>query len=43
MNTTSDKYRLAALLGRCEREFRNDMPLLHAIRAAIAAELRGLA
>lgn len=39
----SEKYQLAALLGRCELEFRNDIPLLRAIRAAIAERLRGLA
>ena len=37
------KYDLAALLGHCEVEFRNDPPLLHAIRRAVAERLRGLA
>ena len=39
----STKYQLAAWLGQCEREYRNDIPLLRAIRAYVSEAMRGLA
>lgn len=39
----TEKYELAATLGSWEVEFRNDIPLLRALRQVIADHMRGLA
>ena len=38
----STKYQLAALLGKCEREFKNDIPMRDAVCAYVSEAMRGL-